>query len=179
MHDSAEPTGARTARVTALLHAEQPLVSLDRCSIMPEEPDVRGWIVMAEDGHRVGRVDDLLVNRHTGAVQYVLVRLDAAPSPYESRRIVVPVGRARVATQRPQVNLCGVRRFDIAYAPRFRPTLDSALIERVRRFYTRVNARGVVLDDEASLLDERAFWGARRRDREDQPYLVPQLAAGQ
>lgn len=40
------------------------------------DPDVRGWDVMDRDGHRIGEVDDLLIDTEAMKVRYLEVRLD-------------------------------------------------------------------------------------------------------
>lgn len=181
MHHSVENDGRmETPTVAHRAAAEPRLVSLSQFAIAADEPDVRGWVVIAEDGHRVGRVYDVLVDAATRALRYLMVNLDRGLATAEAARaILVPVGRARVATRRPQVNLCGVRRFDVAYAPRLRAeTPDSTMRERVRRFFAHHPALPAHPgNEEAVLFDQHGFWGARRRGREDQPYLAAHLGA--
>ncbi len=39
------------------------------------EPDPRGWDVKTEDGVKIGKVDDLLVDTGAGRIRYVEVKL--------------------------------------------------------------------------------------------------------
>lgn len=45
-------------------------------AVAEDEPDVRGWEVIARDGRRAGVVEDLLVDTEDPQVRYLEVRLD-------------------------------------------------------------------------------------------------------
>lgn len=65
-----------------------PLSSLSGYKVADGEPDIRGWDVVASDGNRLGRVDDLLVDTTANKVRYVDVEADAG------RHVCVPIGYA-------------------------------------------------------------------------------------
>jgi uncharacterized protein (TIGR02271 family) len=68
-----------------------PLNSLDGWKVADGEPDIRGWEVVASDGTRVGKVDELLVDTTANKVRYVDVDLTD-----DKRHVTVPVGYARL-----------------------------------------------------------------------------------
>jgi uncharacterized protein (TIGR02271 family) len=68
-----------------------PLNSLDGWKVADGEPDIRGWEVVSSDGHRIGKVDDLLVDTTANKVRYVDVDLTD-----DQRHVTVPVGYARL-----------------------------------------------------------------------------------
>lgn len=53
LSETHDPGGERTTRR---------LPGLCGYRIAPGEVDIRGWLVVAEDGHRVGRVRDLIID---------------------------------------------------------------------------------------------------------------------
>ena len=50
------------------------------------DPDPRGWEVVTRDGRRVGRVDDLIVDRQAERAQYLDVHLQEGPD----RHVLIP-----------------------------------------------------------------------------------------
>ncbi len=68
-----------------------PLNSLDGWKVADGEPDIRGWEVVASDGQRVGKVDELLVDTTANKVRYVDVDLTD-----DNRHVTIPVGYARL-----------------------------------------------------------------------------------
>jgi uncharacterized protein (TIGR02271 family) len=79
-----------------------PLNSLSGYKVAEGEPDIRGWDVLASDGRRLGRVDDLLVDTHANKVRYMDVDGD------EGRHVTIPIGYARIERDQRQVLVDGV-----------------------------------------------------------------------
>jgi uncharacterized protein (TIGR02271 family) len=74
-----------------------PLNSLSGYKVADGEPDIRGWDVMASDGRRLGRVDDLLVDTQANKVRYVDVEGGA------QGHVTIPIGYARLERDSKQV----------------------------------------------------------------------------
>lgn len=146
------------------------LAALADHAIAPGEPDIRRFVVVSEDGHRMGRVSDVLIDPTTLAVAYVEVLLDPRFADVDAeRRIVVPVDCARIEARRREVEVRGIRSHEVSHAPRHgaQPLgLDDE--RRVRRFYA-------CDPDAIALIPERQarFWGVRRRGRAATPYVLP------
>jgi uncharacterized protein (TIGR02271 family) len=75
-----------------------PLNELSGYKVADGEPDIRGWDVVASDGRRLGKVDDLLVDTQANKVRYVDVDVDG-----DNRHVTVPIGYARLEASRHQV----------------------------------------------------------------------------
>jgi uncharacterized protein (TIGR02271 family) len=75
-----------------------PLNQLPGYKVADGEPDIRGWDVVASDGRRLGKVDDLLVDTQANKVRYVDVDVEGG-----GRNITVPIGYARLEQDRHQV----------------------------------------------------------------------------
>jgi hypothetical protein len=56
-----------------------PLGRLRDYRVATGDPDVRGWLVLGTDGHRIGEVDDILVDTEAMRVRYLDVTLDSGP----------------------------------------------------------------------------------------------------
>lgn len=154
------------------------LASLALLDVGRGEPDVRGWPIVTNDGHRVGRVRDLLVELATRRVRYLDVALDLALADGRpDLRVAIPIGCARAGTRRNQVNVRCVTREQFRHAPRHSAellTLDDEIV--LRRFFTSGPRMLVVAADGVDFyagpdFDERSFWSVRRAGREELPYL--------
>jgi hypothetical protein len=75
------PTGQLDAAVPGAL---VPLRSLPQEHLASDDPDVRGWAVLGDDGNRIGDVDDLLVDAEARKVRFLIVSLDPAWARGES-----------------------------------------------------------------------------------------------
>jgi uncharacterized protein (TIGR02271 family) len=75
-----------------------PLNQLPGYKVADGEPDIRGWDVVASDGHRLGKVEELLVDTQANKVRYVEVDVDG-----DDRHVTVPIGYARLEESRHQV----------------------------------------------------------------------------
>jgi len=80
-----------------------PLNELSGYKVADGEPDIRGWDVVASDGSRLGKVDDLLVDTQANKVRYVDVDMDG-----DARHVTVPIGYARLEETRHQVLVDGL-----------------------------------------------------------------------
>jgi uncharacterized protein (TIGR02271 family) len=74
-----------------------PMNQLSGYKVADGEPDIRGWDVMASDGRRLGRVDDLLVDTQANKVRYVDV--EGGPQGH----VTIPIGLARLERGSKQV----------------------------------------------------------------------------
>jgi uncharacterized protein (TIGR02271 family) len=80
-----------------------PLNQLPGYKVADGEPDIRGWEVVASDGHRLGKVEELLVDTQANKVRYVDVDVDG-----DNRHVTVPIGYARLEETRQQVLMDGL-----------------------------------------------------------------------
>lgn len=83
-----------------------PLSDLDDFKVAEGAPDVRGWDVKSDDGRKIGEVKELLVSPAERRVRYLAVELDrdfAGTKSKASRRVLVPIGVARLDERRDDV----------------------------------------------------------------------------
>ena len=155
------------------------LASLALLDVGRDEPDVRGWPVMTNEGQRIGRVRDLLVELATRQVRYLDIAFDLALADGRpDLRVAIPIGCARAGTRRNLVNVRCATRDQIRHGPRHSSellTLDDEIA--IRRYFT-AGPRGLVVAADGAALyagpdfDDRVFWSVRRAGREDIPYLT-------
>src|SRR5919202_5723826 len=84
-----------------------PLSDAKDLKVAEGNPDVRGWDVLASDGTEVGEVEDLLVDPAAMKVRYLIVELDKEVAGTDDRRVLVPVGAARLDDDDDKVLLQG------------------------------------------------------------------------
>lgn len=74
-----------------------PLSRMDDFKVADGDKDVRGWTVIARDGERIGKVDDLLVDATARRVRYLGVDLDRGLlSGGHSGHVLVPIESVRL-----------------------------------------------------------------------------------
>lgn len=94
-------------------HRIASLDDLDDFEVHDDDPDIRGWEVIAEDGERIGEVKDLLVDTVAMKVRYLGIDVD------EDRlgRLLVPVGCASLDDDEDRVRVQGIRSSDLGDVP--------------------------------------------------------------
>ncbi|WP_181306651.1 PRC-barrel domain-containing protein [Rufibacter sp. XAAS-G3-1] len=82
-----------------------PLHDLKDFKVANHNLDVRGWEVIGSDGKRIGKVDDLIVDRELMKVRYLDVDVDRdhVLTDTDPRHILVPIGAAQLDDDRDQV----------------------------------------------------------------------------
>ena len=97
-----------------------PLGEMEGYGVAEGDPDIRGWDVIASDERAVGRVRELLVDRTEEAVRYMEVSSTSAAFPDgESRRLLIPIGCARVDEKRKWVWVDALRAEELLALPAY------------------------------------------------------------
>lgn len=167
------------------------LSDLDDLEITEGEPDIRGWTVRTADGVHVGEVDDLIIDTHAMKVRYMCVELDGATFDLDDkRRVLVPLGTARLDDVNDDVFLASSAAQLLAL-PAYdddtfttgdnsdshelfgRPWMTGQTASADDNRINTLDSRDLYQQDQ---YDDRNFFGARRRNRDDQSYLRRQEA---
>ncbi len=171
-------TGAGLERTAAgSAQGLERLGDLDDYEVADEDPDIRGWDVRTADGGRVGKVDDLIVDRSAMRVRYLEVELDRKELALsEDRHVLVPIGTARLDDDNDNV-LVPESTTELLAAPAYDRSRLTADYERsLEGWYATRGAKaggGAKAGADAShLYDDREFWGGRRAGRENAAYLT-------
>jgi uncharacterized protein (TIGR02271 family) len=81
-----------------------PLSRMDDFQVSSNDPDVRGWDVLANDDKKIGKVEDMLVDRTAREVRYLAVSRDrglfSALTGGGSGCVLIPVGEVRLDRDR-------------------------------------------------------------------------------
>jgi sporulation protein YlmC with PRC-barrel domain len=152
-----------------------PLDDLDDFRVAGDDPDPRGWEVVAADGGRIGEVDDLLVDTGAMKVRYLDVGVDDGVSAEPDRHVLVPIGYARIDRDHDRVIVDGLSSADLRAIPSYRHgPITRAFETDVRDSYRRGRApaqAGASSDPTHAAhdefysddsFDEAGFWAARR-----------------
>lgn len=142
--------------------ALRPLGDLPEYDVADEDPDIRGWEVIATDGAAVGRVHDLIVDAVAMEVRYADVALAGG-----DEHVLLPLGVLRIAEGASTVSVGGLDAARVRGLPRYRGACDDA--------YERSLCAHIVGDAPAgtgALFDTREFWGHWSAGRAGTAFLV-------
>jgi hypothetical protein len=180
-HDVAPADRAGTA--TALESGVVPLKDLKDYQVVKGDPDVRGWVVESNDGRRLGKVDDLLVDTAAMRVRYLDVDLDRnlfehvgqaigepAVGAQHSGHVLVPIGSAQLDEKDDRVLIDllhtlvgGLPSYDHGPVTR---DYESTVRQRLDRDYVPDPNRDPNRDRDfynSDLYNDERFYGPRRR----------------
>ncbi|MFL6195690.1 MAG: PRC-barrel domain-containing protein [Thermoanaerobaculia bacterium] len=186
-NDPVRPMTAGPAAGTATAQIA-PLKELKDYKVAGEDPDVRGWNVLARDGRAIGDVHDLLVDTAAMRVRYLDVELDkdllasVPPVPgmahhaglMEHRHVLVPIGTARLDEDHDRVYVESLDSSDVAVLPAYDHTAfgrdyENGVRQRWDRNYapTPAGTASAAGGDyyAGDLYDEERFYGPRRKKR--------------
>ncbi|GGK84058.1 PRC-barrel domain-containing protein [Rufibacter glacialis] len=98
-----------------------PLHDLKDFKVANRNLDVRGWEVIGSDGKRIGKVDDLIVDRELMKVRYLDVDVDKEHVLVDTdpRHILIPIGAAQLDDDGDQV-FVGLDQMSLARFPFYR-----------------------------------------------------------
>jgi photosynthetic reaction center H subunit len=109
------------------------LSEVDEYEVAKDDPDVRGWDVVAHDGREIGEVDDLIIDSSAMKVRYLDVELDTGTfNLREGRHVAVPIEAAQLDRNRKQVYISGIAVEDIGTLPPFQGRIEGDYNQRFR-----------------------------------------------
>jgi sporulation protein YlmC with PRC-barrel domain len=125
---TASPVGdSRLARVSELSDYE----------VADHDPDVRGWDVVASDGHKIGDVKDLIADTAAMKVRYLDIELDSDfRRTDDDSRVLIPIEHARLIEDDDVVRLDTVASGQARDLPSHRGSFDRDYEGRVTRMFT-------------------------------------------
>jgi photosynthetic reaction center H subunit len=156
-----------------------PLDELDDFRVSRDDPDPRGWEVVATDGRKIGEVDELLVDTGAMKVRYLDVDLDdGMVAGAHDRHVLVPIGYARLDRDHDRVIVDEITSGDLRAIPAYEHgpitrDFETSVRDSWRRDRPRASSspeatpramRAEAQDDFYSddSFDESQFWAARR-----------------
>ena len=152
-----------------------PLSELDGCKVAKDDPDVRGWDVVASDGTAVGEVEDLLVDTITMKVRYLDVALDDDRFGVDDRHVLLPIGQARLDDDNDDVLVTMDANAIASLPPYTRGTFSREYETSLRQGFSGGQAVPAPTPDsdfyEHGDFDASRFLGSRRRGAEGEGVL--------
>jgi sporulation protein YlmC with PRC-barrel domain len=104
------------SRADALVHSRE----FDHFRIPDGDPDPRGWDVRSADGRKLGKVDDLLVERGSGRIRYLEVKVDDDVAKNGGREwALLPIGTAQLDDAHDDV-IVSIAAGELAGCPEYR-----------------------------------------------------------
>jgi sporulation protein YlmC with PRC-barrel domain len=84
------------------------------------QPNIIGWEVIASEGHKLGKVSELIIDTVAQRVRYMVVALsDNKVLQLEKRTVLVPIGFAQLHPADDCVVLTGVTPYQLRALPRY------------------------------------------------------------
>jgi photosynthetic reaction center H subunit len=164
----------RAGTTAAVESGVLPLKELKDFQVAKGDPDVRGWEVLSNDGRRIGKVDDLLVDTAAMKVRYLDVDLDddlrnlaaGGTGPGTKRdNILIPIGSAHLHEKDDRVTVdllhslvSGIPAYDRS---QFNREYETNLRQHFDRDYRPDPARDRDFY-ESDLYNDSRFYGSRR-----------------
>jgi photosynthetic reaction center H subunit len=156
-------------------HRLDRLSDLDDYKVADGDPDIRGWDVKTPDGRKVGKVDELVVDTSEMRVRYMDVKVDKKVlGADDDGHVLVPIGTARLNDDEDDVLIDRLPASGFAAGTHERGRPITREHETALRS-TYGDSRYAGSDDDFyadELYDDRRFWGARRKGREDSGYIA-------
>ena len=97
------------------------LQELDRSDfeIVDGQPDIRGWDVKNDAGHKIGEVEDLIIDARQKKVRYMVVDLDDNELKVDHRKVLIPIGLAELHREDDDVIVPGVAAEQLMRLPKY------------------------------------------------------------
>jgi uncharacterized protein (TIGR02271 family) len=96
-----------------------PLDQMDDFKVADGDPDVRGWTVLGSDNRKIGKVDNLLIDRSAMKVRYLDVDVDNDLVEDRDRHVLIPIGYARLNNDDDSILVQEMASTDVATLPAY------------------------------------------------------------
>lgn len=143
-------------------HGLIPLSDADHLKVADGNEDVRGWEIRTDDGERIGKVKDLIIDPNVMRARYLDAQLDSKLFGGD-RRVLIPIGAARLEDDDDAV-VVNLSRDEIAKSPPYEGHgFTSEYESSLRSSYAGTFGRGKNREiDDARYYDDRGLLGTRR-----------------
>jgi photosynthetic reaction center H subunit len=138
--------------------------------VADEDPDIRGWDVLGENGEKIGTVEELIVDTTSMKVRYLDIDLDdSIIEGNEERHVLIPIGAAKLDDDDDNVFVQGLDRKVVNRFPAYkdRQPLTREYENEVRSTLSPgYNTSGTTGNFyEHDHFDDKRFYGSRRNKR--------------
>jgi sporulation protein YlmC with PRC-barrel domain len=145
------------------------------------QPDIRRWQVVSSDGHKLGKIDELIIDTVAQRVRYMIIALtDNKVLQLEKRTVLVPVGYAQLHPADDCVVLTGVTPYQLRALPKYDkdhlgPKSEIDIAQVFGREHTSLGSNIGGDDLDPSFYNHEQF-DDRRLHRAPAPPIAPQPA---
>jgi sporulation protein YlmC with PRC-barrel domain len=172
-HDDLHRTGTAAAVEPGVL----PLKELKDFQVAKGDPDVRGWEVLSNDGRRIGKVEELLVDTAAMRVRYLEIDLDndlrnlaqgGTGAGTKSDNILIPIGSAQLHEKDDRVTVDLLHSLVTGIPNYNRSTFNREYETNLRQHFDRDYRHDPARDRdfyEHDLYNDSRFYGNRRARR--------------
>lgn len=157
------------------------------------QPDIIGWDIKDESGTTIGKVKDLLFDEASRKVRYIITKLDVEDDNVDGRKVLVPIGVARLHESDDDVIIQGISLAEIQTLPLYNKDQFTHEHEHsIRNVFARLGGAGAAgasgLQNTAESdfynhhhFNEDNFYGSRYKHTESKTLPVSQeeLQAGE
>lgn len=175
--DDLHRAGTSAATTAAVEAGVVPLKELKDYQVAKGDPDVRGWEVLSNDGRRIGKVEELLVDTAAMRVRYLEIDLDndlrnlaqggTGPGT-KSDNILIPIGSAQLHEKDDRITVDLLHSLVTGMPGYNRGTFNREYETNLRRHFDRDYQHDPARDRdfyENDLYNDSRFYGKRRARR--------------
>lgn len=104
--------------------------------VADDNPDVRGWDVLASDGRRIGEVEELLVDETAMKVRYLDVDVDEELRAGDrEKHVLIPIGYAMLNRDEKQISVERLTSDRVRSAPAYSGRIDAEYESTLDAYY--------------------------------------------
>jgi stress response protein YsnF len=123
------------------------------------QPDIRGWDVKDESGRKIGKVKELLFDEASRKVRYIVQDLKGNDFDLKSRRVLLPIGIARLHESGDDIILEGVSAQQLESLPEYdKDNLTPDMEHSIRNTYAGSALAGTALASNPDVSDRESFY---------------------
>ena len=158
------------------------LGELDNYEVADDDPDVRGWEVLDQNGEKIGEIEDLIVDPELLKVRYLdIATIDELDPGDAERHLLIPIGAARLDEDDDEVIINGLNRDTLKEYPvygggpvtlDYEHSLRESISGRLTGKSQAPTAEGETYNSD--LYDEEHFYSPRRNPMlpDKKPHVV-------
>ena len=140
--------------------------------VSDNEYDIRGWTVKNEHGRILGKVNDLLFDKESEKVLYIVLDLEGNEMHLRDRKVLAPLSIAELNEAYHNVTLPGVKANELTELPTYEKGKVSTRVEDlVQHAFANTIAENIRRETNSSGKEHKEAW-----ERERQQHLTDQPA---
>lgn len=123
------------------------------------QPDIRGWDVKDENGRKIGKVKELLFDETSRKVRYIVQDLKGNDYDLKSRKVLIPIGIARLHESDDDIVLQGVNAQQLESLPEYdKNNLTPDVEHSIRNTYGGSALAGAAMASNSDHSDSQSFY---------------------